>query len=127
MKRVLQTLMLGVMVVCFAGPALAQPTGGGAGKEKITALEQQLKAEQDAQALAAKRGGFSWYLGGAFGAGLVMLGAGFGIGKIGSAAVEGIARQPEAAAKIQTAMIISAALIEGATFFALLVCMLFNK
>jgi F-type H+-transporting ATPase subunit c len=67
------------------------------------------------------------YLGGAFGAGLVILGAAFGIGKIGSAAVESMARQPEVAANIQTAMIIAAALIEGATFFALIVCMLFNN
>ena len=67
------------------------------------------------------------YLGGAFGAGIVLLGAGMGIGKIGSAAVESMARQPEVAGKIQTAMIIAAALIEGATFFALIVCMLFNN
>ena len=65
--------------------------------------------------------------GGAFGAGLVILGAGYGIGKIGSAAVESMARQPEVAGNIQTAMIIAAALIEGATFFALIVCMLFNN
>jgi len=57
----------------------------------------------------------------AIGAGLAILGAGLGIGKIGSAACEGIARQPEMAGKIQTAMIIAAALIEGATFFALIV------
>lgn len=63
-------------------------------------------------------------LGGAFGAGLVVIGAGFGIGKIGSCAVESMARQPEVAGNIQTAMIISAALIEGATFFGLIVCML---
>jgi F-type H+-transporting ATPase subunit c len=67
------------------------------------------------------------YLGGAFGAGLVILGAAFGIGKIGSSAVESMARQPEVAGNIQTAMIIAAALIEGATFFALIVCMLFNN
>ena len=67
------------------------------------------------------------YLGGAFGAGLVLLGAGYGISKIGAAAVESMARQPEVAGKIQTAMIIAAALIEGATFFALIVCMLFNN
>ena len=65
--------------------------------------------------------------GSAFGAGIVLLGAGFGIGKIGSSAVESMARQPEVADKVQTAMIIAAALIEGATFFALIVCMLFNK
>ncbi|MBO7134807.1 MAG: ATP synthase F0 subunit C, partial [Bacteroidales bacterium] len=47
------------------------------------------------------------------GAGLAVIGAGFGIGKIGSAAMDAIARQPEAAGKVQTAMIIAAALVEG--------------
>ena len=65
-------------------------------------------------------------LGAALGAGLVILGAGLGIGRIGAAAVESMSRQPEVAGQVQTAMIISAALIEGATFFALIVCMLFN-
>jgi F-type H+-transporting ATPase subunit c len=72
-------------------------------------------------ALAAGEGtsiGFS----SAFGAGLVMIGAGLGIAKIGAAAVESMARQPEAAGNIQGAMIVAAALIEGATFFALMVC-----
>ncbi|TWT48852.1 ATP synthase subunit c [Botrimarina hoheduenensis] len=54
------------------------------------------------------------------GAGLVILGAGLGIGKIGGMAVEAMSRQPEAAGGIQTGMIIAAALIEGATFFALI-------
>lgn len=58
------------------------------------------------------------------GAGLVLIGAGLGIGRIGASSVEAMARQPEAAGKINTAMIISAALIEGVTFFALIVCML---
>ena len=57
----------------------------------------------------------------AFGAGLIILGAGLGIGKIGAAAAESMARQPEVAGKINMAMILSAALIEGATFFALVV------
>jgi len=61
---------------------------------------------------------------GAFGAGMVMLGAGFGIARIGSAAVESMARQPEVAGDIRGAMIVAAALIEGATFFALIVCMI---
>ena len=60
----------------------------------------------------------------AVGAGVVMLGAGLGIGRIGANAVEAIARQPEAKGPIQTNMIIAAALIEGATFFALVICML---
>jgi len=87
-------------------------------------------AQQGTGGPATAGPGTPWYLiylGGAFGAGIVILGAGYGIGKIGSAAVESMARQPEAAGSIQTAMIIAAALIEGATFFALIVCMLFNK
>ncbi len=58
----------------------------------------------------------------AVGAGLAIIGAGYGIGKIGASAVESIARQPEAGGPIQTAMIIAAALIEGAAFFALIIC-----
>ena len=62
-----------------------------------------------------------------FGAGIIILGAGFGIAKIGAAAVESMARQPEAAGDIRGGMILAAALIEGATFFALIVCILNNK
>lgn len=62
--------------------------------------------------------------GGALGAGLIIIGAGLGIGKIGSSAVESMARQPEVAGNIQTAMIIAAALIEGVTFFGLIVCIM---
>lgn len=58
------------------------------------------------------------------GAGITALAAGLGIGKIGAAAMEGIARQPEAASKIQTAMIISAALIEGVALFAVVVALM---
>ncbi len=58
------------------------------------------------------------------GAGIVIVGAALGIGMIGKAAVESIARQPEIAGNIQTAMIIAAALIEGVTFFALLVVLI---
>ncbi len=54
---------------------------------------------------------------GAVGAGLAVIGAGLGIGMIGGRAVEAIARQPEAYGKIQAAMIITAALVEGVAFF----------
>ncbi|WP_278019978.1 ATP synthase F0 subunit C [Flavobacterium sp. P21] len=54
------------------------------------------------------------------GAGLVVIGAGLGLGKIGGSAMDAIARQPEAAGKIQTAMIIIAALLEGLAFVALI-------
>ncbi|MEL6412699.1 MAG: ATP synthase F0 subunit C, partial [Bacteroidota bacterium] len=59
-----------------------------------------------------------------FGAGIVAMGAALGIGKIGSAAMEAIARQPEASNKVQTAMIIAAALIEGVALFGVLICLL---
>ena len=74
-------------------------------------------------AMAAEGGASAVVFSGAFGAGITILGAGYGISRIGSAAVESMARQPEIAGKIQTAMIIAAALIEGATFFALIVCL----
>ena len=57
----------------------------------------------------------------AIGAGLAVLGAGLGIGKIGGSAMDAIARQPEASGKIQTAMIIAAALIEGVALFGVVV------
>ena len=63
----------------------------------------------------------------AIGAGISVFGAAFGIGKIGSSAMESIARQPEAASKIQTAMIIAAALIEGVALFGVVVALLSNN
>jgi F-type H+-transporting ATPase subunit c len=77
--------------------------------------------------LAADEGGvrsavdFSKY----FGVGLTVIGAAYGIGRLAASAYDGMSRQPEVAGNIQTAMIIAAALIEGFTFFALLICMLF--
>ena len=60
------------------------------------------------------------------GAGLAVIGAGLGIGRIGGSAMDAIARQPEATGKIQTAMIIAAALIEGVALFAVVVSMMSN-
>ncbi|ADQ81589.1 MULTISPECIES: ATP synthase F0 subunit C [Riemerella] len=62
----------------------------------------------------------------AIGAGLAVLGVGLGIGKIGGHAMDAIARQPEQSGKIQTAMIIAAALIEGAGLFGIVVALLGN-
>lgn len=100
--------VLCLVVALLASPALAQTAPVGA-------------------AAPAGRAGFSIYLGGAFGAGLVIIGAALGIGRIGATAVESMARQPEVAGNIQGAMIISAALIEGVTFLALIACMFFNN
>jgi F-type H+-transporting ATPase subunit c len=63
-------------------------------------------------------------VGAGLGAAVTILGAGWGFGRIGAAALESMARQPEIAGRIQTAMIVIAALLEGATFFALIVCIL---
>jgi len=65
-------------------------------------------------------------MGAGFGAALTIIGAGYGLGRIGSAALESMARQPEVAPRIMTAMIIIAAILEGATFFSLIVCILIN-
>jgi len=92
--------VLFVLVLLAASPAMAAEPSSGTGS-----------------------GGITFLAGSAFGAGLIVLGAGLGIGKIGATAVESMARQPEVAGSIQIAMIIAAAIIEGATFFGLIVCM----
>jgi F-type H+-transporting ATPase subunit c len=92
-----------VMVLVLAVPAMAQPGGS-----------------------SSPNPGGPWSLinlSSTFGAGLVVIGASLGIGKLASSALESMARQPEVAGNIQTAMIIAAALIEGFTFFALYICL----
>lgn len=74
--------------------------------------------------LQATAGAAVGKMGAALGAGLAAIGAGLGIGKIGGAAMEAIARQPEASGDIRSNMIVSAALIEGVAFFAVIICAL---
>lgn len=106
--------LIRVGAICLAVLWLAAPV-----------IAQEVPGEAEAAAAAETGAGLGLGIfGAAFGAGLVILGAGLGIGRIGGQAVEGMSRQPEAAGNIQTAMIISAALIEGATFFALIVCLI---
>lgn len=64
------------------------------------------------------------FFGGAIGAGLVVIGGAMGIGRIGSSAAEAMARQPEASGSINGVALITAAMIEGATLFAVVVCLL---
>jgi F-type H+-transporting ATPase subunit c len=79
------------------------------------------------QDLAVKAISQYWgLLGAGLGVGLTVIGAGLGIGKIGESVTQGIARQPEAAASIQTAGIILAALIEGVALFGLVIGLLFK-
>lgn len=103
-----------LMVLSAADTAFAQPTGGAPAGAAAAAGEV---------AFSAKGLG---YLGAALGAGLAIIGGGMGIGRIGASAVEGIARQPEAAGQISTTMLIAAALIEGATLFAVVICLLIS-
>lgn len=108
MKKFSIALLL-VAFFAMVSPAVAQDTTAPAA---------------DAPAVAAPASGLPVAWGVAIGCGLVVVGGGFGIGRIGSAAVESMARQPEAAGSIQTGMILSAALIEGATLFGLVICLL---
>jgi F-type H+-transporting ATPase subunit c len=64
------------------------------------------------------------FIGATIGAGLAVLGVGLGLGRIGAAALEGIARQPEALGKIQTNMLLAAVLVEGVGIIALVICIL---
>jgi F-type H+-transporting ATPase subunit c len=96
------------------------------------AFSQELTKEQQftiKKAEATKPGNLTLSgasVGAGLGAAITIIGAGIGFGKIGASALESMARQPEIAGQIQTAMIVIAALLEGATFFALIICILVN-
>jgi F-type H+-transporting ATPase subunit c len=64
------------------------------------------------------------FLGAGLGAGIALIGGGLGIGKLAASAMEAIARQPQASGTIQTAMLITAGMIEGAALLALVICIL---
>jgi F-type H+-transporting ATPase subunit c len=97
-----------VAVAVLMMPSVAFAQGAAEAAEKATFLTSN---------------GAAW-LGGAIGAGLAIMGGAAGIGRIGGSAVESMARQPAAAGQISTAMIITAAMIEGATLFAVVVGMM---
>jgi F-type H+-transporting ATPase subunit c len=110
LKKIGATLALLTVIFAFASPLLAQDKRDGkAGDPPHVAAPA-----------AVPFGGGA--MGAGLGAGLVIIGASYGFGKIGSSALESMARQPETAGRVQTAMIIIGALLEGATFFALIVC-----
>ena len=90
-------------------------------------LYGMLAVFQDAVLTDAEVTAKGWgYLGAGIGIGLSVIGAGIGIGQIGNGMTQGIARQPEAAATIQTAAIILAALVEGAALFGLVITILYK-
>jgi F-type H+-transporting ATPase subunit c len=93
---------------------------------EITNLVAEATPHAAPVATAVAEAGLSQFaaIGVGLGAGVTVIGAGLGIGKIGSSAMEAMGRQPDAADKIQTGMIIAAALVEGAAFFGLVITLL---
>jgi len=115
--------VMAVAILLMTGfVAMAQE--GGDGVKTDAASVPDTAEEGDGAAADAHAAVPLINFGGALGAGIVILGAGLGIGRIGASAVESMARQPEIHSNIQTAMIIAAALIEGVTFFALIICIM---
>ena len=103
MNNVVKFVLLGFgAMLLMATPILAQEGGASTGEETVSAPAPLVPN--------------------AVGIGMVVLGAGLGIAKLASSALESMARQPEIAATIQTAMIIAAALIEGLSFFGVFAC-----
>lgn len=119
MSRKVMSLMLLVMIVLgFTSIVVAQEAGHGGEKTAV-------KAGEDAgTGFVLFHDAGAGRFGGPIGAGLVLFGGAAGISRIGVSACESIARQPEAGGRIFTSMIITAAMIEGATFFGVLVCLL---
>lgn len=116
MNRLFLMLIAGVAFLAVdATPVLAQVTVDSDAAAAIA-------ADEEGRIASAIQSGVSQYRG--FGLGLAVLGAGLGIGRIGGSAVEAMARQPEMAGTIQTAMIIAAALIEGVALLAVIFCLL---
>ena len=115
LKKVSVGLVLLALVAMPALALAADPPAAPAGDKP------QVSAEKGFQLFDAKGAA---YFAAAIGAGLVILGGAKGIGHIGGSAVEAMARQPEAAGNINGAMIITAAMIEGATLFAVVLCLL---
>lgn len=115
--------MLFAMVLSVVSAAFAQdaaPAADQTAAPAAAATDAAPAAEAEAEAPANNSYKILVPIGCAF----IIAGAGFGIGRIGGNAVDAMARQPEAASAIQTAMILAAALIEGATLFALVICLI---
>lgn len=107
MKKTVRNIVLAAGTLALLGPAAASAQVSPSDVEVAAAMNNNL-----GKGLAA------------IGAGLAVVGGGIGIGLIGKAANESIARQPEAAGPIGTNMILTAALVEGATLFAVVVGLL---
>ncbi len=110
MSKLLQWSAVAVIVLLVLGvPAWAQDGGGASVNGPHTAILSGAA------------------IGAGIGAAITIIGAGYGFGRIGSSSLESMARQLEIAGQIQTAMLIIAALLEGATFFSLIVCIILQN
>jgi F-type H+-transporting ATPase subunit c len=105
-------------LLLLAAPVLAQEHA----TESTTGTDMAAQEESSGFLLLRDKG--AAMLGAAIGAGLVVMGGAAGIGRIGGSAVESMARQPEAAGSINGVALILAAMVEGATLFAVVVCLL---
>ncbi len=114
MKSIGMGLLVVIGLLFFVAPAMAQEHPAAAGASAAP-------ASSGFSLLQDKGAGL---LGGAIGAGLVIIGAAAGIGRIGGSATESMARQPEAAGSVNMIALITAAMLEGATLFAVVVCMM---
>jgi len=111
-----------VLAVCMAACLVLAWTGSVAAQGASEYGEGEAVAESGGFLLFDANG--AAYFAACIGAGLVIIGGAKGISRVGGSAVESMARQPEAAGNINVAMIITAAMIEGATLFAVVVCLL---
>jgi F-type H+-transporting ATPase subunit c len=125
--KLLQSLLLvliGVLVI--SAPVVAQnkypPPNTPAEMAELQAAARSAKLDKYPPPTTPVFSGAGLAAG--LGMGLTIIGAGFGLGRIGSAALESMARQPEVAPRIQTAMIIIAAMLEGATLASVILCYL---
>ncbi|MDO4574349.1 MAG: ATP synthase F0 subunit C [Planctomycetia bacterium] len=122
MKK-LTIAMFVMMVLSIVSYTVAQEAAPAPAAPAPAAAQEAAPAPAAEEAAAPAASPWKFFLI-PFGCGLVVVGGGFGIGRIGAAAVDSMARQPESASAIQTAMILSAALVEGATLFGLVICLL---
>jgi len=119
----LLALFAGAVVLAASSAVFAQESAEKAAAVKIEDPGLIVEMKRNPQSIWLESRGAA-ILGGAIGAGLVLIGGARGISRIGGSAVESMARQPEASASINVAMIITAAMIEGATLFGVVVCLL---
>jgi len=116
MSRVL-CLMALVCVLLLSTPIFAAEDDSAADTHTATV------SDENSGFVLFRDNGAAWW-GSAVGAGLVIIGGAAGIGKIGASATESMARQPEASGSINMIAIVTAAMVEGATLFAVIVCMM---